>query len=90
MDQNLDNYASSESNVNIKASMRVTKIGQEKRLNQCNRCDYASVHASAVRTHLKTHSGEKPNKCNQCNFASIQAGNLRTHLKTHKEERSNK
>ena len=34
-----------------------------------------------LRTHLKTHSGEKLNKCNQCYFGSSHAGNLRRHLK---------
>ena len=50
-----------------------------------------------LRTHLKTHSGEKSNKCNQCDYASSQAyhlttqyeyvssqaGNLNRHLKLH-------
>ena len=44
----------------------------------------------SLRTHLKTHSGEKSNKCNQCDFASSQAGDLRRHLKTHSGEKSNK
>ena len=36
-----------------------------------------------LRTHLKTHSGEKSNKCSQCDYASSQSGNLRRHLITH-------
>ena len=58
--------------------------------NKCNQCDYASSHAGHLKTHLKTHSGEKLNKCNQCNFASSQAGHLSRHLKTHNGEKSNK
>ena len=29
---------------------------------QCYQCDFASVQAGDLRTHLKTHSGEKPNQ----------------------------
>ena len=35
-----------------------------------------------LRTHLKTHSGEKSNKCNQCDDAASEASKLRRHLKT--------
>ena len=31
----------------------------EERLNKCNQCDYASSRAGNLKTHLKTHSGEK-------------------------------
>ena len=61
--------------------LRVTKTGEEERLNKCNQCDYGSSYASNLERHLKTHSGKRPNKCNQCNYASSQAGNLREHLK---------
>ena len=44
---------------------------------------YASSQTSYLRTHLKTHNGEKSNKCNQCDFAFFQSSNLRTHLKIH-------
>ena len=42
-----------------------------------------------MKTHLKTHNGEKSNNCNQCDYASSQAGNLRSHTKTHNGEKSN-
>ena len=41
-------------------------------------CDHASYYAHHLKTHLKTHSGEKSNKCNQCDYASSSASHLRT------------
>ena len=58
--------------------------------NKCKQRDFASFYESALRTQLKTHSGEKSNKCHQCDFAFSQAGDLRTHLKTHSREKSKK
>ena len=65
-------------------------LNSGKKLNKCNKCDYASSQASHLRSHLKTHSGEKSSKCNQCDYATSKAANLRTHLKTHSGEKSNK
>ena len=58
--------------------------------NKCNQCDFTSSWAGNLRTHLKTHSGEKSNKCNQCDFTSSEAGDLRRHLKTHSGKKTHK
>jgi len=58
--------------------------------DNCNQCDFASSPADALRTHLKTHSGEKSNKCNQCDFACSDTNSLWRHLKTHNGEKPNK
>ena len=63
---------------------------QCRKVKQCNQCDYGSSRSCDLKTHLKTHSGEKPTKCNQCDYAFNQAGNLETHFKMHNGEKSDK
>ena len=65
--------------------------GDREKLNKYNLCDYApgqAGHLGHLRTHMKTHLGEKSYKCNQCDYASVQSSHLRTHLKTHSGKKS--
>ena len=44
---------------------------------------YSLSDSECLRTHLKTHNGEKPNKCSHCDNVSSCAGAVNSHLKTH-------
>ena len=61
--EEMENYDFDLKGANLKIPKKTTD--NVIKSNKCNQCDYASYHAGHLRTHLKTHSGEKSNKCNQ-------------------------
>ncbi|XP_047740441.1 zinc finger and BTB domain-containing protein 17 isoform X4 [Hyalella azteca] len=56
-------------------------------LLSCPHCKYSTFHRSAMTSHTRTHTGEKPYACSFCSYRSSQSGNLATHLKTHTGEK---
>ena len=64
----------------------VAKNGEGK-TKKCNQCNFASVRADSLRTHMRIHSGEKPYICNQCDFTSAHKGSLTSHFRTHTGEK---
>ncbi|XP_064483907.1 zinc finger protein 771-like [Ornithodoros turicata] len=57
------------------------------RLNLCGICGKAYARPSTLKTHLRTHSGERPYRCLQCSKCFSQAANLTAHLRTHSGEK---
>ncbi len=60
---------------------------QDYRGNPCHICGKTYARLSTLRSHLKSHTGEKPYQCSICQKSFTQAANLTAHLRTHSGEK---
>lgn len=57
--------------------------GKAKATEQCFDCGKVFVHSGYLKTHMRTHRGERPHVCDVCDMKFGQACNLASHMRIH-------
>ncbi|WKX88491.1 hypothetical protein Q1695_008268 [Nippostrongylus brasiliensis] len=60
---------------------RKTRTSRAPLLVQCQICGLMLKHASKIRAHMRTHTGDRPFSCPHCPERFSASGTLRTHIK---------
>ncbi|XP_076865956.1 LOW QUALITY PROTEIN: zinc finger protein 516 [Brachyhypopomus gauderio] len=60
----------------------MVRSGQQQGEHVCPVCGKSFSQPSHYRTHMRSHTGERPFRCQYCPYSASQKGNLKTHVQT--------
>ena len=69
-----------------KSTKKANDTGETLRY-KCDSCEKEYVTKGGLKTHILTHTGEKPHKCEYCDKAFVRKNVLIQHIRTHTGER---
>ena len=81
MPSNNETFAETE-----KVKQKILTRNGSKVQHTCAQCKKVFVSAGRLKSHMHTHTGEKPHSCAECGKSFCEAGNLKKHMIIHSSQ----